>query len=251
MSDPLASVDAALADGRAALTESEAKTVVADRGLTTPTGELVHAPDAAVEAAERLGFPVVAKVAAPSIQHKSEWAGGVGVNVNLGDADAVRTTATQIFDAASDRDLDAAVLIEEGIDVDAGLEVIVGATRDPSFGPTVLVGLGGIAVEILQDTSHRIAPVSTATALEMTRELEASPLFDGYRGSPAVDREAVAEAIVAVGDLVAEREAIREVEINPLLARPDGAVALDALVSLDGELHDDGGRRSGRRQNRS
>ncbi|ELZ05192.1 CoA-binding domain-containing protein [Natrialba asiatica DSM 12278] len=85
----------------------------------------------------------------------------------------------------------------------------------------------------------------------MTRELEASPLFDGYRGSPAVDREAVAEAIVAVGDLVAEREAIREVEINPLLARPDGAVALDALVSLDGELHDDGDRRRDRRRNRS
>ncbi|SEV80281.1 acetate--CoA ligase family protein [Natrinema salifodinae] len=231
MTDPL---ETALADGRAALTEPEAKRMIAEAGLPTPAGETVDSPDAAVDAAERIGYPVVAKVAAPSVQHKSEWAGGAGVHVNLADADAVRSAATEIFDAADDRELDAAVLVESGVDVDAGLEVIVGGTRDPSFGPTVLVGLGGIAVEVLQDTSHRIAPISTAEALEMTRELEASPLFDGYRGSPAVDRTAVAETIVAVGDLLAEREAIREIEINPLLALSERAVALDALITLDG-----------------
>ncbi len=132
-----------------------------------------------------------------------------------------------------DRDVAAGVYVEAGVDLEAGLEVIVGGTRDPSFGPTVLVGLGGVAVELVQDTSHRIAPISTAEALEMTHDLEASPLFDGYRGSPAVDREAVAEAIVAVGDLLVDRESITEVEVNPLLVRADDAVALDALVTLE------------------
>ncbi|WP_121743120.1 acetate--CoA ligase family protein [Natronorubrum halophilum] len=226
-------IESALAEDRSALTESEAKGLVADRGLSVPDGETVDSPDEAVETAERIGHPVVAKVASPAVQHKSEWADGAGVAVGLEDADAVRTAAEQIFDAAADRELDAAALVEEGVDLEAGLEVIVGGTRDPSFGPTVLVGLGGIAVEVLQDVSHRIAPVSTAEAVEMTRELEASPLFDGYRGSPAVDRTAIAEAIVTVGDLLVEREEIRELEVNPLLARPDGAVALDALVTLD------------------
>ncbi|MFC6719260.1 acetate--CoA ligase family protein [Natrialbaceae archaeon GCM10025810] len=226
-------IEAALADGRSSLTESEAKRLVADRGLSVPDGETVGSPEEAVDAAERIGYPVVAKVASPAVQHKSEWADGAGVAVGLEDADAVRTAAERILDAAADRDLDAAVLVEEGVDLEAGLEVIVGGTRDPSFGPTVLVGLGGIAVEVLQDVSHRIAPISTAEAVEMTRELEASPLFDGYRGSPAVDRTAVAEAIVAMGDLLVEREEISELEVNPLLARSDDAVALDALVTLE------------------
>ncbi|WP_247004675.1 acetate--CoA ligase family protein [Halosolutus gelatinilyticus] len=228
-------IQAALADGRTALTESEAKGLIADRGLPVPGGETVGSADDAVEAAARLGYPVVVKVASPTIQHKSEWADGAGVAVGLDDAGSVRAAATRIFEAAADRGIDAAALVEEGLDVEAGLEVIVGGARDPSFGPTVLVGLGGITVEVLRDVSRRIAPVSTAEAVEMTCELEASPLFDGYRGAPAVDRTAVAEAIVTVGDLLVEREAVREVEVNPLLARSDGAVALDALVSLEDE----------------
>lgn len=228
-------IEAAHDESQTALTEFEAKRLLVERGISTPEGESVRSPDDAVEAADRIGYPVVAKVAAPSIQHKSEWAGGLGVNVALEDAAAVRAAATDIFDAAAEREIDAAVLVEEAVDLDAGLEVIVGGTRDPSFGPTVLVGLGGIAVEVLQDTSHRIAPISTAEALEMTRELEASPLFDGYRGDPTVDRTAVAEAIVTVGELLADREEIREIEINPLLARSEGATALDALVTLEDE----------------
>ena len=226
-------LEAVREEGRTALTESEAKDLFAEAGLSVPSGRTTRSPEAAVDAAEEIGYPVVAKVASPSVQHKSEWGDGVGVNVNLEGPDAVRSAAEEILETADREGIDAAVLVEEAVDLDAGLEVIVGGTRDPSFGPTVLVGLGGITVEVLQDTSHRIAPISTAEAVEMTRELEASPLFDGYRGSPAVDREAVAEAIVTVGDLLAEREEIREIEVNPLLARADDAVALDALVSLE------------------
>jgi acetate---CoA ligase (ADP-forming) subunit beta len=229
MTDPL---EPALAANRPSLTEAEAKQLLVQRGLSVPSGEVARSPDAAVEAAERLGYPVVVKVAAPSVQHKSEWGGGVGVNVNLETPEVVRMAAERIFDAADRQEIDVDVLIEEAVDLDAGLEVIVGGARDPSFGPTVLVGLGGVTVEVLQDTSHRIAPVSTAEAVEMTRELEASPLFDGYRDAPAVDRREVAETIVAVGELLDTHEEIQEIEINPLLARSDRAIALDALVSL-------------------
>ncbi|WP_226008375.1 acetate--CoA ligase family protein [Natrinema salinisoli] len=218
---------------RSALTEAEAKKLLADRGLAVPDSETVDSPKSAVQTAEKIGYPVVAKVASPSVQHKSEWGDGVGVNVGLKNSESVRTAAEDIFDAADQQEIDADVLIEAGVNLEKGLEVIVGGTRDPSFGPTVLVGLGGITVEVLQDTSHRIAPVSTAEAVEMTYELEASPLLDGYRGSPTVDREAVAEAIVTVGEVLDENEEIREIEINPLLAESERAVVLDALVSLE------------------
>jgi acetate---CoA ligase (ADP-forming) subunit beta len=225
-------LEPALAAGRTSLTESEAKQLLAEQGLSVPSGETARSPGAAVDVAERLGYPVVVKVAAPSVQHKSEWSGGIGVNVDLETPEAVRTATERIFDAADRQGIDGDVLVEEAVDLDAGLEVIVGGTRDPSFGPTVLVGLGGVTVEVLQDTSHRIAPVSTAEAVEMTRDLEASPLFDGYREAPAVDRRAVAEAVVTVGELLDSHEEIQEIEINPLLARSDRAIALDALVSL-------------------
>lgn len=226
-------LEAVREEQRTALTESEAKELLAEADLAVPRGRTARSPDDAVEAADEIGYPVVAKVASPSVQHKSEWGDGVGVNVNLEGPKAVRAAAAEILETAEREAIDAAVLIEEAVDLEAGLEVIVGGTRDPSFGPTVLVGLGGITVEVLQDTSHRISPISTAEAVAMTEDLEASPLFDGYRGSPAVDREAVVEAIVTVGDLLDEHEAIREIEVNPLLARSDDAVALDALVSLE------------------
>ncbi|WP_408960220.1 acetate--CoA ligase family protein [Natrinema sp. 74] len=226
-------LEAVRGEQQTTLTESEAKELLDEAGLAVPRGRTARSPDDAVEAADEIGYPVVAKVASPSVQHKSEWGNGVGVNVNLEGPDAVRAAVAEILETAEREAIDAAVLVEEAVDLEAGLEVIVGGTRDPSFGPTVLVGLGGITVEVLQDTSHRLAPISMAEAVEMTRELEASPLFDGYRGSPAVDREAVAEAIVTVGDLLDEREAISEIEVNPLLARSDDAVALDALVSLE------------------
>lgn len=226
-------ITTARADGRTALTEGEAKRLLADRGIAVPDGEVVRSADDAVEAAERIGYPVVAKVASPSVQHKSDWAGGAGVAVDLETADAVRVAAGRIFAAADTREIDAEVLVEAAADLEGGVEVIVGGTRDPSFGPTVLVGLGGVAVEVLQDTSHRLAPISTAEALEMTHELDASPLLDGYRGGPTVDRIAVAETVRTVGELLTERETIREIEINPLLAHTDGTLALDALVVLE------------------
>ncbi|SFS89467.1 acetate--CoA ligase family protein [Halostagnicola kamekurae] len=229
MSDPL---ETATKAGRTALTESEAKAVLSARGIAVPDGETAQTPAEAVDAAGRLGYPVVVKIESPSVQHKSDWGGGIGVALGLEDGDAVEAAAAEILETAEERGIEAAVRVESALEVDGGIEVIVGGTRDPSFGPTVLVGLGGVAVEVLEDTSHRLAPVTTEEALAMTRELEASPLLDGYRGEPAIDRDAVADAIQTVGEFLVDEPSVSEVEVNPLLARGDDALALDALVTL-------------------
>ncbi|GAA0268705.1 acetate--CoA ligase family protein [Halobacterium noricense] len=228
-------IAAAQADGRTTLTEAEAKSLLADAGIETPAFSVTADSDAAVDAAADIGFPVVVKVSSPSVTHKSEWAGGAGVAVGLDSAEAVRAAADAIFDAADARDIDADVLVEEARDVDAGTEVIVGGLRDPSFGPVVLTGLGGIFTEVYEDTSHRIAPIDAAEAREAIEELTAIELLEGYRGREPADVGALAEVVAAVGDLVDEHEAISEVDVNPVLATEEGAVALDALVVLGGE----------------
>ncbi|MGB9965583.1 acetate--CoA ligase family protein [Halobacterium hubeiense] len=230
--DPIA---AAQADGRSTLTEAEAKSLLADAGIETPAFAVAADSDGAVDAAEDIGFPVVVKVSSPSVTHKSEWADGAGVAIGLDSAAAVREAAAEIFDAADARGIDADVLVEEARDVDAGTEVIVGGLRDPSFGPVVLTGLGGIFTEVYEDTSHRIAPIDAAEAREAIEELTAIELLEGYRGRDPADVDALADVVAAVGDLVDEHEAISEVDVNPVLATSEGAVALDALVVLGGD----------------
>ena len=229
MSDP---VEAARRDGRTTLTEAEGKTLLAEAGVETPAFRVAADADEAVDAAEAIGYPVVVKVSSPSVTHKSEWADGAGVAVGLESADAVRDAAERIRTAADERGIDAAVLVEEARDVDAGTEVIVGGLRDPSFGPVVLTGLGGVFTEIFEDTSHRIAPIDAAEARAAVEELRSARLLQGYRGSDPADVGALADAVTAVGDMVAERD-IAEIDVNPVLVSGDGAVALDALVVLE------------------
>lgn len=225
-------VETARREGRSALTEAEAKRLLSAAGVATPEGEVVADAAAAVEAAGRIGYPVVAKVSAPAVTHKSDWAGGAGVALDLDSADAVRAATDRILRAAADRGLDARVLVEAAADTGSGTEVIVGATRDPSFGPTVLVGMGGVFAEVYGDTSHRLAPLPVGEARRAIGELRAATVLRGYRSRPAADLDALARVVRAVGDLVVEREAVAEVDVNPVLSSPDGAVALDATVGL-------------------
>lgn len=225
-------IEAARADGRNVLTEAEGKRLLANAGIETPAFDVCETPDAAVAAAEDIGFPVVVKVSSPAVAHKSEWAAGAGVAVGLDSTDAVAAAADRIFAAADERGIEADVLVEAAQDVDAGTEVIVGGLRDPSFGPVVLTGLGGVFTEIFEDTSHRIAPIDAAEAREAIAELEAAPLLEGYRGSDPADVGALADVVKTVGDLVTEYE-IAELDVNPVLATGAGAVALDAYVVLE------------------
>lgn len=231
--DPIAR---ARAEGRTVLTEPEAKRLLADVGIDTLAGGVATTPDEAIERADEIGYPVVAKVASPAVTHKSEWANGGGVAVGLNDADDVRAAADRILSAAADRGVDARVYVEAQAAVDAGTEVIVGGLRDPSFGPTVLVGLGGVFTEVYEDTAHRLAPLSATEARDALEELRAMKLIRGYRDRPAADVSALADTVAAVGELLAGREVIAEIDVNPVLATADGAVALDALVVLEEEL---------------
>jgi succinyl-CoA synthetase beta subunit len=229
MSDPIA---AARADGRTRLTEAEGKRLLADAGIDTPEFAVCATVDAAIEAAEAIGGPVVVKVSSPAVVHKSEWGGGAGVAVGLDSPGAVADATERIFATAAEQGVEADVLVEAARDVGAGTEVIVGGLRDPSFGPVVLAGLGGVFTEVFADTSHRIAPVDAAEARAAIEELQAARLLDGYRGSDPVDVDALARVVATVGDLVVEHE-IAELDVNPVLATPDGATALDALVVLE------------------
>ena len=229
MSDP---IEAAREDGRTTLTEAEGKRLLADAGVETPAFRVADDADAAVDAAETIGYPVVVKVSSPEVTHKSEWADGAGVAVGLESADAVREAAERIGDAAAERGIDADALVEEALDTDAGTEVIVGGLREPSFGPVVLTGLGGVFTEIFEDTSHRLAPIDADEARSAVEELRAARLLRGYRGSAPADVDALADVVKAVGDIVAERD-VAEIDANPVLATGEGAVALDALVVLE------------------
>ncbi|GGJ03371.1 hypothetical protein GCM10008995_11410 [Halobellus salinus] len=231
MSDP-APIAAAREDGRTTLTEAEGKRLLASAGVETTDFRVCETADAAVEAADAVGYPVVVKVSSPAVTHKTDWAGGIGVAVGLDSPEAVRDAAAGVLAAAGERGVDADVLVETAVDLDRGTEVIVGGVRDPSFGPVVLTGLGGVFTEIFEDTTHRIAPIDHAEARSAIEELHAVELLHGHRGSDPADVDALAAVVVAVGELVADRP-IAELDVNPLLATADGVIALDALVVLE------------------
>ncbi|RLM53678.1 acetyl-CoA synthetase I subunit beta [Halobellus sp. Atlit-31R] len=233
MSEPAPEpIAAARRDGRGTLTEAEGKELLAAAGIDTPSFAVCANADAAVEAAGDIGYPVVVKVSSPAVTHKSDWAGGIGVAVGLDTAEEVRAAAAEILTTATDRGIEADVLVEEAMDLDRGTEVIVGGLRDPSFGPVVLTGLGGVFTEIFEDTSHRVAPIDRAEARSAIEELQSLPLLEGYRGSEPADVDALADALATVGDLVTDHP-IAELDVNPVLATTDGVIALDALVVLE------------------
>lgn len=216
--------------GDGAMTESEAKDVLAQCGIRSPRREVAVTAEDAVAAARRIGYPVVVKVSSAAITHKTD---ADGVAVGLADPAAVAAAATRLLRLAADAEPAAAeVLVEEM--VPPGLELIVGAYRDESFGPVVMAGLGGTVTEILNDVSHRLAPLTPADAVSMIGDLSGSRLLDGYRGSAPADRAAFAETLLVLSELMLADDRIAEIDVNPLRweARAGQFVALDALLVL-------------------
>lgn len=211
--------------------EYRAKQLLARYGIPAAPERVAATADEAVAAAEALGYPVVLKVLSPDIAHKTE-AGGV--KLRLADAGAVRLAFEDILACARRYDAQARI---EGMLVgrmESGVaELIMGATRDPVFGMTLTVGLGGVLTELYKDVSHRVLPVDEAMAREMLQELKAFPLLTGYRGRAPGDVDAAGAAIAAFSNAVlALREQADAVEVNPLLVKPagHGACMLDALL---------------------
>ena len=201
-------------------------------GISTPDGDIVDAPADALEVAERIEGDVVMKIVSPDILHKSDI-GGVKVGVpNEEVYDAYEDLVTRARNYQPDANI-IGVQVQEMVDLDAGVETIVGMNRDPQFGPLLMFGLGGIFVEVLEDTTFRVAPVAESEAHEMTEEIDSAPLLRGARGRDPVDVEGVTETIQRLSQLVTDFPAILELDINPLVATPDGVQAVDVRLTVD------------------
>ena len=203
-------------------------------GIPTPQGAVVDSPGEAEAIAEEIGEEVVMKIVSPDILHKSDI-GGVEVGVP---PEEVRDTYEDLVVRARNYQSDATILgvqIQEMVDLDSGTETILGMNRDPQFGPLLLFGLGGIFVEVLEDTTVRVAPVSEPEASAMLDDIESAPLLQGARGREPVDRAALVETVQRLSQLVTDFPAIVELDINPLVATPDGVKAVDLRLTLDQE----------------
>ena len=220
----------------------EAMALLDAYGIPTPTGEIVDSPGRAREVAADIDGGVVMKIVSPDILHKSDIG---GVAVDVADAD-VADTYEDLVTRARNYQPDATLLgvqVQEMVDLDAGVETIVGMNRDPQFGPLLMFGLGGIFVEVMEDTTFRVAPVSAPEAREMTEEIRSAPLLRGARGRDPVDVDAVIETIGRLSQLVTDFPAILELDVNPLVALPDAdggtnAAAVDVRLTVDPEKLD-------------
>lgn len=205
--------------------EWESKRMLAGHGLSVPDAVLVTSATEAVAAAEALGYPVAIKAVSAEIAHKTE-AGAVALN--LIDADAVDAAATRML-ALSNR-----VLVEKMV-ADGVAELIVGIDRDAQFGPYLVVGFGGVLVELINDSHTLLLPTDRAQVLAALQSLKTAPMLTGYRGLPRADLDAAVDGIMAVADFAAAHaDTILELDVNPLIVRPEGmgAIAADALIRL-------------------
>jgi acetyltransferase len=210
------------------LSERDSKSLLADFGVPIASELVVADAPAAGAAADELGYPVVAKLNGDAIAHKTER--GL-VKLRLSDRDAVEAAARDLLAAATPDDGDVSVLIAPM--VSGNRELIAGVVRDPQFGPTVMLGVGGILAEAVADVVFRPAPVDAVTATEMIDDLATQKLLGAFRGEAAVDRAQLVDVIVGLGRLASERHDVASVDINPLIVQPDGSViAVDGLVEL-------------------
>jgi succinyl-CoA synthetase beta subunit len=208
------------------LAELEGLELLADYGVPTVAAETGESAEAAVAAAEAIGYPVALKTAAPGIAHKSDLD---GVRLGLADADAVRAAYADVAARLGPRIIVAAM-------APGGVEVALGVVRDATFGPLVLVAAGGVLVEVLHDRALAVPPIDRAGAHRLLDRLRIRPLLDGVRGAAGADVDALAEAVSRLSLLAADLgDRIAALDVNPLLAGPAGCVAVDALIEPLGD----------------
>lgn len=217
--------------GLTILNEVESKDLLHNAGLPVVDTRLARTAEEACTIGKQLGFPVVAKVVSPQMTHKSD-AGGVRLQIA---SISELATVFEEFKALVGRNEGAQF---DGIAIQPmarpGLEIVLGAQRDPQFGPVLMFGLGGIFVEVLKDITLRVAPISEVDAHSMLEEIRAKPLLDGARGQPAVDRSSVIDALLRLSELMLERDDIDSIDVNPAFVGPDGLLVVDARIVLAG-----------------
>jgi hypothetical protein len=190
-------------------------------GVPVLAGRVANSAPAAVAAADALGYPTVLKAADPKLVHKSDIG---GVTLSLPDADAVAAAYRAVTDATGTR----AALVQRKTTV----ELVAGVVHDPLFGSLVMIGLGGVNTDLFADRALRLLPVTDTVAATMWRSLRTAPLLAGYRGGPAVDTQAVEDLLLRLGRLAESLPEVAELDLKPVLARPDGVVAVDVKLRL-------------------
>lgn len=224
-------ITAARSENRTYLLEHESKTIMQIYKIPVTRFEVAETVDAAVKAAEKIGYPVVLKILSPDVIHKSDIA---GVLINLKNADEVRSGFQTIITNVKKYKANARI---RGIFVEEfapkGIEVIIGALKDPQFGPALMFGLGGIFVEVLKDVSFRVAPITKFDAQEMIQEIKGYPVLTGIRGQEASDIQALVNILLQISKLVMDYPVINQLDLNPVFSYPKGAKCVDARIILD------------------
>jgi len=219
-------------EGRSAIGDAEAQDILKAYGIPTPQSDVFASPDEAVAFCEKIGYPVVMKIASPDILHKSDVG---GIIVGVANEQQVREAFDTLIARAREHVPNATIWgaqVQEM--VTNAREVIIGMNRDPQFGPLVMFGLGGIYVEVLRDVAFRVAPMNRLQAQEMVEEIRSYKLLAGVRGQPPADIDAIVDTLLRVSQMVNDWPEIAEMDINPLLVREQGkgAVAVDMRLVL-------------------
>jgi len=223
-------VEQARAEGRTILTEIEAKQMLEDAGVPVSPARLAKTRADAMAEAEKLGYPIVLKIVSPQITHKSDVG---GVALGLTSSAEVGEAFDRVVASSKQHEPNATI---DGVAVQrmekAGTEVIIGVTKDPQFGPVLMFGLGGVLVEVLKDVAFRVIPIEQRDARQMIEEIKGYPLLQGYRGSDPADLAQLQALLMKVSAFVEAHPEVAELDLNPVFAYKDGAIAVDARVVL-------------------
>lgn len=217
-------------EGRNFLYEHEAKELCGHYGMPITAIKIATSEDEAVMYSDEIGYPIVLKIVSPQVLHKSD-AGGV--LINLKNSDEIRNGYNKILENVKKHVPEAVItgiLVQEM--APSGTEVIVGSTKDPTFGNTLMFGLGGIFVEVLKDVSFRIVPIQKIDATEMIKEIKAYKMLEGVRGMPPADQEMLVKILMATSKMLEECPEIKELDMNPIIVYEKGARVVDARVIL-------------------
>jgi len=216
------------------LTEIESKEILSDAGINVVETRLATSEQEAITYGKKIGFPLVLKICSHDIIHKSD-SGGVRVGIN--NENDVKRAYKEIITSTNQKYPEAKI---EGVSVQKmvrpGIEVIIGAHRDSQFGPVLMFGLGGVLVEVLRDVSFRLIPIEREDASQMIKEINGYTLLNGYRGHEPVDTSLLEKYLLKVSDFMENNPQIKELELNPIFAYLDSAIAVDARIVLEGKM---------------
>ena len=218
-------------EGRNTLLENEARKVLDTAGVPIARGEVVHDIDGCIEAARRIGYPVVLKIVSNEIIHKMD-VGGVKTDIQNEREllDAYESICSQVRNRKPKAKIQGISVSEQ---IEEGEEVVIGGMTDQSFGPVVMFGLGGIYIEVMKDVVFRIAPIDSQEAGDMIRDISSFSILIGARGKARKDLNALAEIVSRVSSLMYGVDGIKDIDLNPVAALEEGAVALDVAINIE------------------